>query len=632
MLRWLLLAGGCGLDVVPGPDVSPDEPPDGTVVEGGDWYCTETSTLGPRQLRLLTREEYRNTVRDLLGALSIPVSGDLPGGQPCGTATFALDDPGMVYGSVAVAGSFNGWDAGAWPMAYDSGAGQWVRTEILGEGTFQYKFVVDGAWIADPANPDQADDGYGGANSVLNLSCTAALDLGALTANFPVESRPQGFPFDNSAAAGLVSASHADAHLLAAGAVAAAIAADLDGAVQRIAACAPADPGCDAAFAADFGALAFRRPLTEAQIARYTALIQAEGFPLAIEAMLSSPYFLYRSELGADQGDGTFQLDGYELASAMSYFYWASLPDAALLAAAADGSLLTDAGIRAQAARMLADPRARDRLARFAEQWLGAEPVLTTEKAVEFPAEIRAAMLEEAGGFVAGVAFDGSGEFSDLLLAAPAPSAALVGWYGTAGSAERGGLLGLGAVLATTAHSDQTSPVRRGLFVRERLLCQEFGPPPAEAGGVPDIDPDATTRERFATHTADPNCAACHRYIDPVGFGFEHFDPTGRWRDTDGGLPIDASGDLADIAFLGQGSSLPFSTLPDLSAALAGSDRAPACYTAQVMRLALGWQPELDEVCAYDAIRLGFKASGYDLQELMILATLSDPFRLRVSP
>jgi hypothetical protein len=179
-------------------------------------------------------------------------------------------------------------------------------------------------------------------------------------------------------------------------------------------------------------------------------------------------------------------------------------------------------------------------------------------------------MADETRDFVSSVIFDG-GAFEDLFVAdrtAAAPR--LRAFYGAddAGllpEGRRAGLLAHGSVLATYAHSDQTSPVRRGLFVRTRLLCQTFGVPPANAGGIPEIDPDATTRERFEQHSSDPTCASCHRYIDPVGFGFERFDAMARYRTEEHGLPIDASGVVTSPEALGTDGLFEFESLPELA-------------------------------------------------------------------
>jgi hypothetical protein len=366
-----------------------------------------------------------------------------------------------------------------------------------------------------------------------------------------------------------------------------------------------------------------------------------EGLDLAVQVFLASPHFLYRTELGADAGDGTWRLDGHEVATALSFFLWETTPDDTLLAAAAAGELDTAEGVEAHARRMLADPRARKALSTFSEQWLGVEKVRTMDRAAEYGEDfgpvVREAMLAEVGATFSYVVFDGSGRFQDVLAGTEyMQSAALTDFYGIdgdgglvdAGADGRAGVLGLGAVLAATAHSDQTSPIRRGLFVRERLLCHTLGIPPAEAGGVPDVDPDASTRERFAQHSEEPACAACHKHIDPVGFGFEHFDPVGRWRETDAGAPIDAWGTLTDVEGIGTGTSEDFATLHGLAAQLSRSEAAPACFTRQVWRFAVGRDAE-DGDCTTDRLGRAFEAAGHDVQELIVAVVTSPEFRTR---
>jgi hypothetical protein len=188
--------------------------------------------------------------------------------------------------------------------------------------------------------------------------------------------------------------------------------------------------------------------------------------------------------------------------------------------------------------------------------------------------------------------------------------------------AMRSGVLGHGSVLATTAHSDQSSPIRRGLFVRRRLLCQEFAPPPPNAGAVPKVDPAATTRQRFAQHTSNPTCQSCHQYIDDVGFGFERLDAVGRVRSTESGKPIDAQGDMNDLEGFGKGTHAPFATPGELGKILAASDAAKACVTRQVYRFARGHLD--DDVCAVAPIQRRFLEKGGDLRELLV-AVVTDP-------
>ncbi|MCB9756363.1 MAG: DUF1592 domain-containing protein [Myxococcales bacterium] len=638
--------------------------------------------LGRRQLRLLTRHEYNNTVRDLLGLVDDGVEptpdgcaldtdcaltsescvGDLCVADPCALHTFVFDPQGQDRASVHVAGSFNGWPAtladGGWPMVYVPEAGLWVTKQVLGDGEHQYKFVLDESeWVHDAGNPDTVDDGNGGLNSRLTQDCAGAPDPapdpgGAAldpAADFPIESRPDGYFYDNNADAGLVTAVHVEHYLRAGEELAALATADLDALLPCTA--GDSDETCADAFTRELGARAFRRPLREDEVARYTARILAapnleEGVAIALRVMLSSPYFLYRFELGAPEGD-RYRLSPHEQASALSYLLWASAPDDELREAADGGALAEPGALEAQARRMLADPRSREVVARFAEQWLGVESVATLEKSAAlfpgFTADVRAAMSHETRAFVEHVVFDSSHGFDELLTADYTfADAALASYYGVAGGpdavgefaqvslpASRAGLLGHGSVLASTAHSDQSSPVRRGLWVRRRLLCQELGQPPPDAGGVPEVDPDATTRERFRQHSESPGCFACHQYIDELGFGFERFDAAGRYREQENGQPVDGAGLLNDVEGLGSGTEVQFQELRGLADALVAADSARACFARQYYRFASGALEQSQDACAIAAVEQRWAEAGYDIRELIIAIILSPGFTQR---
>ncbi len=625
------------------------------------------ATVAPsaRRLRLLTRREYRATVRDLLDlpAPSTPPTTP-PGTDPsCGRHRFAYSPPSAAR-SVHVAGSFNGWSPTAWPMTWVEGVREWQSERELPDGTYQYKFVVDGSqWVSDPRATASMPDGFGGQNSVLTLRCA---DAGApapappggvdpveeATRSLPVESRPQGFAFDDNADTALVTSVHVNEYLRAGRSLTAAVSSRL----RAVVGCeASADrAACANTLVRGFGTRVFRRALSAAEMQRYGALVTGardvdQGVSRAVRAMLLSPSFLYRSEMGVAQPDGTFRLTPYEVAAALSYTYWGSTPDAALLAAAADGSLSTPAGTEREARRLLADPRARAQLATFALQWLGVETVATTPRsAALFPAftdAVRASMLEEARRLVTSVAFDGTHRFDELFTTrstwVDATLASYYGFDGVSGSAfqrvelpeaRQGGVLSLGAVLTRYAHSDQGSPILRGLFVRSALLCEEFPPPPPNAGGVPDVDPTATTRERFRQHTANPACVTCHRYIDGVGFGFERFDAVGRLRSTENGHPIDATGTVFDIERFGSDTRFDYATLPQLAGAIAQSEAARSCFARQYYRFARGFRETADQRCAVLDVTRRFRESGYDLRELMVAVTLSPDFATRRSP
>lgn len=621
----------------------------------------------PRRLRLLTRREYRATVTDLLQA-SVGASceadtdcavthesctGGVCTEDPCTLHTFTYDAGGSNPGSVHVAGTFNGWPgtiaAGGWPMAKLPGTSTWYVKHELPAGTHEYKLVIDESqWLADPANPKTTGE-FG--NSVLDLVCSGAPPAGGglgfdPARDFPAESRPTGFPFDNNESA-LVTNVHVDQYWKAASLLADAAMAD---AVNLLPCDMSLDPeACSEEFVVDFGKRAFRRPLSVEEVSKYKALLagapdRMTGVRAVVRTMLSSPLFLYRSELGEPAGDGTYRLTAHETASALSYTFWGTMPDDELMIAADSGLLATPAGIEQQARRLLASPRSRSVLDTFTAQWLGVEKVPSMSKTAstypEWSEALGASMVEETRRFVGHVFFDGSHRYEDLLLSDTTfVDPALASFYGVSGGEgwtqvaspenRRAGLLGLAGVLAANAYADQSSPIKRGLFVRRSLLCQELPAPPANAATVPQVDPDATTRERFAQHTADPSCKSCHQYIDDLGFGFEKFDAIGRHRDSENGKPIDSSGDMNDVEGLGTSTHAPFDSLRGLSEVLVASKSGEACFAKQTYRFAMGRLESSDDVCGLDELSAAFAKSGGDLQELWIALTQIDEFTRR---
>jgi hypothetical protein len=605
------------------------------------------SNPGPRQLRLLTKREYQNTVSTLLA---------LPPPATCPLSSFVYNPGGRTLRSVHVAGSFNGWPqtvaAGGWPLSYAADRKQWTLSRKLPVGTHTYKLVLDESeWITDPSNPSTQPDGFGGQNSVLTVTCEAGATDPDPTAGVPSDSRPEDFPFDDHAQARVVSSVHVEEYHKAAQLLA-------ERAVKNLAALVPCDPSgdkaaaCGQAFVRSFGLRALRRPLLPAEEQRYLTLLRGRpsftaGVTAVVAALLQTPSFLYRSELGDKQADGTYRLSGYEIASQLSYLFWGTMPDQALFDAAAAGQLAEPAGIEKQARRLLADPRSRDQLASFAVQWLGADAILQSPKSEAlFPLltpGARRDMVEETQKLVAAVAFDSTGRFDELFTADYSfLNATLAQIYGVSGVSSsalqkqpygrpgRAGLLGHGSVLGSYAYSDQTSPIRRGLLVRRRLLCQELPAPPPNAGGVPKVNPSATTRERFRQHSDNPFCKSCHQFIDGVGFGLERFDPIGAPREQENGQAIDASGDLNDREALGAGTSAPYTSGAELGKLVAESPRAQACFVRQYLRFARGYSEDVAaDLCTLDRLVARFQASGRRIPELMIAITQSPEFVTR---
>jgi hypothetical protein len=646
------------------------DPPGAAPAADRDTTDVAAQGLGPRQIRLLTRREYDRTIADLFtlgpGGAADPCASDaacdireescVAGGcqaDPCNLVTFALDPGASTPVSVVVAGSFNGWgateQAGGWPMVFEPSLGLWVTKRTLAEGTHAYKFVLDGStWLADPDNPDGEPDGFGGTNSIVSVSACPAQPTapsgGAFSADFPVEGRPEGYPFDNAAASGLATSVHVEQYLRAGARIAELAAADL----PALLGCSPADAydPCVAAFVDRFGRRAFRRPLDGGERDRLLGAIEAapaleQGVRVFLRIVLSSPQFLYRFEIGEDQGDGTARLTAFEVASLLSYSFTGSTPSDALLDAAQEGALDTPDAIAEAARGLLEDERARAVARTFGAQWLGIEGAPALDKSPslypELDEALAAAMLEETSVLVERV-LSGDAPYADLYAGSRTTAAGeLAALYGAGADGalpeeRRAGLLAHASVLATYAHSDQTSPVRRGLFVRRRLLCQDLPPPPPNAGGVPEVDPSATTRQRFEQHGSDPACFGCHQYIDPVGFGFERFDAIGRVRDTDSGQPIDASGLLRGAEGLDSGVDLAFSSLPELGAILVERQSARDCFVRQIVRFTWGGLDLDEDEATVRALSDAFEASGLDVPELLVSLTAVEAFSKRRVP
>jgi hypothetical protein len=410
---------------------------------------------------------------------------------------------------------------------------------------------------------------------------------------------------------------------------------------------------CAKKFIASFGKRAWRRPLEDAESAELFDLytkgkaptgVHEDGISLVIQRMLQSPFFLYRIERGqpGTEQDGAIRLTGPETASRLSYLLWSTMPDDALLADADAGKLDTKEGIAEVARRLLKDPRAKVAVANFHAQWLELPKLDTIAKDPtmfpEFDASLRTALETETSKFIDSVFWD-SGKFEDVLLAPYTfVDAKVAGFYGmdpptssgfvkvATDPAKRAGILTQGSLLAIRAKSNQSSPIHRGKFVREKLLCQMLPPPPADLVIVPpDLDPKLTTRERFAAHDSNPACSGCHHLMDPIGLGFEHYDAIGRWRDNENGLPIDATGQILDS----EDVDGKFDGARDLAQRLAKSQQVQSCMVTQWFRFAYGRGESEDDACSIQAVNQMFQSSGGDMRELLVALTQTDAFRYR---
>ena len=366
---------------------------------------------------------------------------------------------------------------------------------------------------------------------------------------------------------------------------------------------------------------------------------------MTLQVMLQSPQFLFRDEQAlAVVPVPTVTLSGYELASRLSYFLWASTPDEELLNAAETGLLDTKEGLKAQAERLLASPRAIDGMLRFFSLWLSFGGVQNTEKDLntypQFSRELAVAWKTSLELYVRDV-LEKQGTLTGLLSANVLFTNDTMSMYGPASGAsfvrnempgtKRAGLLVQPSFLAFKAMPDGSSPVRRGIFVLDQLLCEPPPPPPAGVAITPPPpSATATTRERFAGHSVDPQCHACHQFIDPAGFTFEHYDGMGQWRDTENDKPIDASG--AIIASR-EGSLVgPLDDVNALAARLATSPRVHGCVSKEVYRFALGRALTEADECTTTQLADRFFKSGGSFKDLFLGIVESDAFRMNANP
>lgn len=481
------------------------------------------------------------------------------------------------------------------------------------------------------------------ANTILDLLG----DPVATTLAFPPENEVRGFR--NNAAANPPNPLLVESYLNAAEVIAKrAVANRLD----TLAPCPEGDElECGRSFVRAFGARAFRRPLEEAEASAFDRLFRAvhlsQGYGAAVEATLSallqSPQFLYRVEgyRAPTPETGAVAVGPFELASRLSYFLTGSMPDDELMLAAAENRLQSDEEIELQARRLLQTARAREVALDFSEQWLGVARLAGIAREAQDVAvpstELVKSYRESLRRFLDD-AFWNEGKLEALFksprLFLDATLAPLFGvsppppgeFTSVEVPEERAGLLTQPALMALLAHSDQSAPVLRGVFVREQILCLDVPPPPPEVNNVPPpVDPNATTRERFAQHTADPTCAACHRFIDGIGFGYERYDQFGRYRALENGFSVDQSGELLGVPELNG----KFDGAVELSHRLASSRIVRDCFATNFYRYATGRLEGAEDECSLEQVKSRFDRSGGDLSELLVAITLSDAFRYR---
>jgi hypothetical protein len=390
---------------------------------------------------------------------------------------------------------------------------------------------------------------------------------------------------------------------------------------------------------------AFRRPPQAAEVARYVKVADEaaetlsdfyQGLEFALAAVLQSPSFLFRVELGEPDPENNTRLryTEYELATRLSYALWNTTPDEILLDAAERGEL--SATLTEQAQRLLEHPRAASALDNFHSERLGLAELSTLNKdpslSGELSDELKGALRDDVLRTFAELGEPGRDflrVFDARVAYVNAPLAKLYAQPMAADeltrvelpeSAGRVGFLGKPAFLALTAHNLETSPTLRGRYIRERVLCQSIPAPPANVVPVlAEPDPDAPTmRDRLRQHATDPACSGCHTLMDPLGLALEHFDALGRYRDKDQGHALDTRGELDGTRFDGA---------VELSKLLAADPRTAECLVRQAYRYTLGHIEDRGEEPQIAELVAAFEASGHDLSALFQSLSTSAAFR-----
>ena len=418
----------------------------------------------------------------------------------------------------------------------------------------------------------------------------------------------------------------------------------------------PAEPNERArAVVRDLSRRAYRRTLSDAELDAHVALFEqgAAHFPemsafdagvrMLIEALLQSPHFVYRIEIGREGNGNTVQLDDFEIATRLSYMIWNTMPDEVLFGEAERGALNTPDQVAAQAGRMLEDPKGRALLERFHAQLLGWDLYRDLSKdPAQFPlyyAGIGDDMVEEARRFVEHVVLEEDGNLAELLTApytfANDGLASVYGYEGFDGTfsqlffdggadPQRGGILTQLGFLAS--HGGLTGSVHRGVFINHRLLCTDLPPPPDALPPIPgDEGMTMTSRQRIEMHTGPGTCgASCHgTYINPIGFAFESFDGLGQVREVENGLPIDAA-----ASFEFQDGVVEFDGAAELNGAMADRIEAHDCYAKHWVEYALGRDTAGADLDLIQSLGDG-SADGASIKSMIVELVRSEAFRTR---
>jgi hypothetical protein len=423
----------------------------------------------------------------------------------------------------------------------------------------------------------------------------------------------------------------------------------------RIFSCRPSNRGqeeaCATKIVSSLSRRAFRRPVTKPEVARILDFYKSgrakgtfdTGIQLALRRILASPTFVFRvEEDGGFKPGAIHRVSDFELASRLSFFLWSSIPDEPLLDLAARGQLSQPAVLEREVRRMIADRRADALVSNFTGQWLHVRNLKTiTPNHDEFPDfddTLREAFQREAELFFESIMREDHNVLDLLTADYTFVNERLAKHYGvpyvygsqfrrvTLTDDARRGLLGKGALLMVTSRADRTAPVLRGKWILENVMGT---PPPPPLPNVPPLQASTTAapktlRERMEMHRASSTCAGCHKLMDPLGFALENFDAVGTWRTREAGVPLDASGVLADGTTVNGVVALR-------KALVAQSDVFVRTLTEKLMIYALGRGLQHYDMPVVREIVRRAEKQNYRFSALIMGIVTSTPFQMRVA-
>lgn len=410
--------------------------------------------------------------------------------------------------------------------------------------------------------------------------------------------------------------------------------------VDAKAGCTPSgawDAGCLDTLIGNLGLELWRRPMTDGErsalLAAATPFGEEAGYYVAVrlvvQGLLQSPEFAYRSEVGADAGDGFRRLDNYELLARLSYVLWGTAPTPELLQMAA-GPALDDAALEALARSMATDDRADAQMLAFHRLWLRYENLLVSDTALATD------MRAESDALLDRVLFGGGTRWTELFTSretyvTPALathyglSTASAGWV--AYDEGRAGILSHGSFLSlSSTRGTETLPSRRGAMLARRILCETILPPPPDVdvdAGV-EVPPDACKSEAYEAHRSSGSaCNGCHSTIDPLGFGFERYDGLGRYREVE-----EANASCA-IDGMGSFSGTTFSGPREFATLIGEAGTASRCGIQQLVRFAARNSAASTNAALIERLETNFTGSNEDFRELLVALVLDPSFRYR---